>query len=533
MKSPLLINLLLLVLLVSCGFDPNDFNDIGVKPLESKSVAVPLLDGNVELQDLLSKTDQSHLHTDQVPWYLEYKSWETQAQKDTVTPLVTGTEILNDEYFKLQTGLQVPLLTSFENIIINKEVVLPINTVNPFFDVNILTVSDGQFNATFRNKGLFVSSFMMELIQYNNSDTTVLQREEFQLQPNNNSSLTFQITNAVIHSSNNRKTALRFKNTIRGNNAPYTIEPSPAQGISINEVGGIHFTPFVDVDLNIPFDEKFMNISIFDNTLEDGGVTLSDFQLDVVSYNTFGLDIFAGEIEVFAQSSIDSSLTPIVFTSTQIGRPRNQFNEKVDTLSVLKPEAALSLKPNKLIMKGNLQIKMRKGVDYFIEADSYIKEQFVLQIPFKLGMDNVTFSTTIVRQQDVQESIDILDSATVRIAINNYFPMDGILSIYTKNEMEDIAPYQIDLSSEANQNDFVFMKAAVLDENDLVTAPTMLQNTFRITRDDARRILQANYIYVEGRFSTPDGKVIPFVPGHRLLIKAGIFASVTLSPDDL
>ncbi|KXX72398.1 hypothetical protein AVL50_02010 [Flammeovirga sp. SJP92] len=518
---------------MSCGFDPNDFNDVGVKPLESKSVAVPLLDGNVELQDLLSRADRTHLNTDEVPWYLEYRSWNTQAQKDTVTPLVTGTEILNDEYFKLQTSLAVPLLNSFENIIIQKEIMVPVTTVNPFFEVNTITVATGEFKASFINKALTATTFTMELIQFNDKDTTIIEKAEYFIQPNVSNELKLNIRNAVVHSSDNLKTALRFRNIIRGKNAPYQIDPSPDQGIHIKEVGGLHFTPYADVDLDIPINERFMNISIFDNSLENGGVTLSDFQLDVISYNTFGLDIFAGNIEVFAQSSIDSALTPIIFTSSQIGRPRNEFNEKIDTLSVLKPEAALTLKPNKLIMNGQLQIKMKRGTDYYIESDSYIKEQFILKIPFEIGMDNVAFSTTIVRQQDFQESISALDSASIRLELENHFPMDGVLSIYTKESMEDEAPFQIDLSSEINQNDFVFMKAAELDENDNVVNPTTIQSAFRITQEDAQRILKANYLYVEGRFSTPNGKVVPFVPGQKLLIKAGIFASVTLSPDDL
>ncbi|MBD0405460.1 hypothetical protein [Flammeovirga sp. EKP202] len=535
MKLLALLNVLFITLcLISCGFNPSDFNDVGIKPLESKSIAIPLLDGNVELVDLLDSLDRSSLHTDATPWYLEYKSWETQAQKDTIKPLITGKDILNDPSFKLQTGLSVPLLASFENIILNKEVIIPVTTVNPFFDVNLLEVAKGEFIASFINKADVLSFFSIELIQYNNSnDTTILDQAGFLMQPNVSTELKLEIINSEVNTSSGISTALRLKNAVSGQNAPYTVAPSPNQGIQINEVGGLHFTPFVDIDLDIPIAEKSMDINIFENSLEGGSVTLSEFQLDIVSYNTFGLDIFAGNIEVLAQSSIDDSLVPIVFSSSEIGRPRNQLNEKIDTLTFLKPEAALDVKPNKLIMRGDFQIQMRKGIDYYVEDDSYIKEQFIAKIPFEIGMDNVTFSTSILRVQDFQESINSIDSATIRLGVENHFPMSGVLSIYTKDAIDDEAPYQIDLSSEMNQNDFVFMKSATIDANNQVVAPTTLQSTFRITKEDAQRLVDAKYIYIEGRFSTPDGKIVPFLPGQRLLLKAGIFASITLSPDDL
>lgn len=531
MHSYLKYILLTITLLTSCGFNPDDFKNIGIIPLQSKFIALPLLDGDIELIDLLNEEDRQHLHSDSIPWHLEYKSWETEYQKDTLTPLLTGSEVLNDDYFILQTGLTLPLLASYQDITINNEIVVPINTNNPFFDINILKVSKGSFHAHFENLDSNNSRLVLEVINYNENDTTIKASSAISLHPNIVTKSEVLIEDHTFAKNNGYKTALRVKNTINGNYSPFRININFSSGIEVSEVGGVHFSPYTDVNLPIPITERILDINIFNNTLNEGDVLLSDVILDIITFNTFGLDIFAGNIEAKAVSSIDGTEIPFLFTSNDLDKPTLK-EERVDTLTIVKPEGIYSKKPHKIILKGNLHLKMQKDVNYYIESDSYLKHQSILKIPFVVGMNNVTFSTSLSIPKDFNEGITILDSAIFKIEFLNYFPLDGSLSLFTTEAIEDPAPYKIDLNSNENQFEFTFMKSAKLDENNLVSSPTLVKSAFRITNEDANKIINAKYLLIKGIFNTPDKKVVPFIPGQRLFIKAGMAASVNVSPDD-
>ncbi|WP_281615902.1 hypothetical protein [Flammeovirga sp. SubArs3] len=524
--------LLYLIVICSCGFDPNEFNDIGLEPLEEKYFAFPLMKGDIYLEDLLPPSSQSRVDKSNVPWVLEFKTWWTEAEKENQPALLTGSDILSGELFFLTPETTLPeLFTQIDHTV---EYLVPITVSNQLFEVNEVHVKEGHFTITIKNNNAANSRFRLELLHINSGDTTVQNFTSSLFTADETKDVTLNFNNNAINNSGDTSTQLRLSNRSANTSEIISFQiPDPTSiDYTIDVISHINFTPVVDINLKLPVPKQVLPIDIFDTTLEEGEVVLSAFEYQLITYSTFGIDVLAGNIETYAVSSIDSTEHPLEFSKTTIGRSSTHGEEFIDTLFTQQKVGIFNKKPNKISIQGQMSFEMNRGEIYFIDENSYLKTNSFFRVPFLLGLKDVAFSEIIVFDEQYQESISFLDSAILSLEFENHFPMDGYLSIYTLDDTVDYTPYQIDISQESGNNTLNFMKAPSLDSISVNNTGGHVKTKIRITGEDAQKIISSNFVEIKGTFSTPDFQVVPFFPEQKINISAGLSATVKIDPNE-
>ncbi|AZQ62399.1 hypothetical protein EI427_09165 [Flammeovirga pectinis] len=523
--------LVISIFLSSCGFDPSNFENIRIKPLESKFFAIPLLNGEITLKSLLSESDRAHVNSSETPWVLEYNTWYTDEEKDALPAVVTGDLILAEDNFILHTDILLPG-AFVTGVIFPQKITFPITLSNLFFDIQNLTIKDGYFTSNFKNPNSSKSTLTVELIHYSATDTIVITKESNDIAANTNLDIQLSLDDKSFTVRDEYVYGLRIKNVINNQEVDFSVGSGVKSEIKVNLISNITFTPFVDFEIPIDIPLQITPIALFDSTLDEGDVTLSDLRLSLVTYNTFGLDIYTSNIEIYAQSSINDEIIPLALNKDQIYYPITLGEEAIDTLDIGQAVNTLKKKPNAVAIAGEVVVKMYKGKSYFIDEDSYLKHNFFLGIPFEIGLKDVTFSTNLLIEEGFDESISFLDSAYLSIEFENHFPMDGTLEIYALNSADDISPYLVDLNANPNVNSIKFMEAAKVNSDGSINETSFRKFHIRITGEDATNILKSKILNIKGIFSTPNGGIVPFFPTGKLIIKAGLAASVTIDPNE-
>ncbi|MBB6461048.1 hypothetical protein [Flammeovirga kamogawensis] len=523
--------LFFILFLCSCGFDASSFENIGIKPLESKFFAIPLLNGEITLNSLLSETDRAHVNTSETPWVLEYSTWTTEEEKEALPAIITGDQVLAEDNFILHTEILLPG-AFVSGVIFPKEITFPVTLSNLYFDIQNLTIKDGFFITNIKNPNSTESSLIIELIHYSSTDTILIASTNNTIAANSNLDIQLNLDNKSLTLKDGYIYGLRLKNLINNQEVDFSVGSGVKSEIKVNSISNITFTPFFDFEIPIEVPLQITTLTLFDSTLDEGQVTLADLRLSMVAYNTFGLDIYTSNIEVYAQSSIDNEIIPLTLSKNQIHYPITLGEEAIDTLDIGQAINTLKKKPNAVAITGQVDIKMFKGQSYFIDETSYLKHNLFLGIPFEVGLKDVTFSTNLLIEDGFDQSVNFLDSAYLSIEFENHFPMDGTLEIYTLNSEDDISPYLIDLNSSPNVNSIKFMEAAKLNSDGTINETSFRKFEIRITGEDATNILKSKILNVRGIFDTPNGDIVPFYPTGKLLIKAGLAASVTIDPNE-
>lgn len=250
-------------------------------------------------------------------------------------------------------------------------------------------------------------------------------------------------------------------------------------------------------------DTDTIPITLFNNSLAQGGISLLNASLGIEISNAFGIPIRASFQKLQGYSPL--SLTPIVnivsplfanplpiSTPAQIGQSANsslllnKTNSNIDNVLNILPRFliykidALSNPPPPAVSMQN-----------FIEDSSRFKVDVDINIPLEGKLNHLIFQDTIqFKFQEVEE----LQSLTLKLFFKNGFPIETKVQVY----FADTMGYVLD----SLLKDDVLLASAIVGNNGRVTTATEKNTEIIYPEEKILRLKHVRKIYVKASTST-------------------------------
>lgn len=269
-------------------------------------------------------------------------------------------------------------------------------------------------------------------------------------------------------------------------------------------------------------DTDTIPITLFNNSILGGSISVLNASLGITISNAFGLPIKASFEKLQGYNPI--SLTPIVnIVSPLFNNPLPistppQPGQSVSSSLVLNTSNSninnvLSNLPRFLIYKINAQsnppppaVQMQN----FIEDSSRFKVDVDINIPLEGSLKNLVFQDTILfKFQEVEE----LQSLGLKLFFKNGFPIETRVQIY----FADTMGYVLD----SLLHDDVLLASAAVGANGRVTTPTEKFTEILYPEEKILKLKRVRKIYVKGVTSTFEGgnKPVKIYSDYRLDLK--------------
>lgn len=268
-----------------------------------------------------------------------------------------------------------------------------------------------------------------------------------------------------------------------------------------------------------------------DSSLKDVSFRIADPRIKVIISNSYGIPIEANITEFSTISSDKTKITlngypdPLVVptpTKQQIGQTMvdsfelNRTNSNIDDV--------VSNIPKYLIYGYGAQINPPGTTSRnFVTYNSELKVAVDIDIPLHGSADGFVLNQEISLDSSFNnmEDIEELDEVTLRIFMQNDFPIDANLQLYFKDKNNNT----LDSLFEANQ---YLLRSAVVDANGKITGPSVY--TIDITMDKERfdRIRASSVGLVTVKLNTYKGSSpqpdVKFFSDYGLTVKLGVQA---------
>jgi hypothetical protein len=269
-------------------------------------------------------------------------------------------------------------------------------------------------------------------------------------------------------------------------------------------------------------DTDTIPITLFNNSLAGGGISVLNASLGINISNAFGIPIRATFQKLQGYNPL--SITPIVnvvsplfnnplpiSTPTQVGQSAtsslllNASNSNIDNVLTNLPRYliykidALSNPPPPAVQMQN-----------FIEDSSRFKVDVDINIPLEGTLKNLIFQDTIMfKFQEVEE----LQSLTMKVFFKNGFPIETKVQVY----FADTMGYVLD----SLLQDDVILASALVGNNGRVTTATEKNTEIYYPEDKILRLKKVRKIYVKASTNTVDGgtKNVKIYSDYRLDLK--------------
>lgn len=269
-------------------------------------------------------------------------------------------------------------------------------------------------------------------------------------------------------------------------------------------------------------DTDTIPITLFNNSLAGGGISVVNASLGINISNAFGIPIRATFQKLQGYNPL--STTPIVnvvsplfsnplpiSTPTQVGQYAtsslllNSSNSNIDNVLTKLPRFliykidALSNPPPPAVQMQN-----------FIEDSSRFKVDVDINIPLEGTLKNLIFQDTIMfKFQEVEE----LQSLTMKLFFKNGFPIETKVQVY----FADTLGYVLD----SLLQDDIILASALVGNNGRVTTATEKNTEIYYPEEKILRLKKVRKIYVKASTNTVDGgtKNVKIYSDYRLDLK--------------
>lgn len=268
-----------------------------------------------------------------------------------------------------------------------------------------------------------------------------------------------------------------------------------------------------------------------DSSLRDVKFSIGDPRIKVILSNSYGIPIhaFLNEFSTVSNSGGKITLTgypdPLVVptpTKQQIGQTiidsfeLNKNNSNIDDV--------VSNVPKYLVYGYAAQINPPGTTNRnFVTYNSELKVSVDVDIPLYGSADGFVLNheISLVNTFDDLEDVEELDEVTLRLFLENDFPIDVDLQLYFRDDNDLI----IDSLFEANQ---YLLRSAAVDATGKITGPSVY--TLDITMNKARfdRIRESKNGLIRAKLNTYKGSVpqpdVKFFSHYGLSVKLGVQA---------
>jgi hypothetical protein len=263
-------------------------------------------------------------------------------------------------------------------------------------------------------------------------------------------------------------------------------------------------------------------ITLFNNGIAGGGISVVNASLDIKFANAFGIPIRATFQKLQGYNPL--SLTPIInFASTLLNNP----------LPISTPQQLGQLANSSLLLNSsnsnisNVLTKLPRFLIYkldalsnppppfplmqnFIEDSSRFKVDVDINLPLEGTLKDIVFQDTIMfKFQEVEE----LQSLDLKLFFKNGFPIETKVQVY----FADTMGYVID----SLLKDDIILASALVGSNGRVTSATEKNTEINYPEEKILRLKKVRKIYVKGTTSTfqSGSKNVKIYSDYRLDLK--------------
>lgn len=263
-------------------------------------------------------------------------------------------------------------------------------------------------------------------------------------------------------------------------------------------------------------------ITLFNNGIAGGGISVVNASLDIKFANAFGIPIRATFQKLQGYNPL--SLTPIInFASTLLNNP----------LPISTPQQLGQLANSSLLLNSsnsnisNVLTKLPRFLIYkldalsnppppfplmqnFIEDSSRFKVDVDINLPLEGTLKDIVFQDTIMfKFQEVEE----LQSLDLKLFFKNGFPIETKVQVY----FADTMGYVID----SLLKDDIILASALVGSNGRVTSATEKNTEINYPEEKILRLKKVRKIYVKGTTSTfqNGSKNVKIYSDYRLDLK--------------
>lgn len=263
-------------------------------------------------------------------------------------------------------------------------------------------------------------------------------------------------------------------------------------------------------------------ITLFNNGIAGGGISVVNASLDIKFANAFGIPIRATFQKLQGYNPL--SLTPIInFASTLLNNP----------LPISTPQQLGQLANSSLLLNSsnsnisNVLTKLPRFLIYkldalsnppppfplmqnFIEDSSRFKVDVDINLPLEGTLKDIVFQDTIMfKFQEVEE----LQSLDLKLFFKNGFPIETKVQVY----FADTMGYVLD----SLLKDDIILASALVGSNGRVTSATEKNTEINYPEEKILRLKKVRKIYVKGTTSTfqSGSKNVKIYSDYRLDLK--------------
>lgn len=282
------------------------------------------------------------------------------------------------------------------------------------------------------------------------------------------------------------------------------------------------------------FGSQLLSMSLDTNDFEIGDVeilkkmTFVDPEVTLGFHNTLGLPMEVSNLDLIMQKGVDEEILtglnfPFTIASGNINTPNVPVvsNLIIDATST-NIEDGINLWPNKIITGFSGVVNPLGKIANFALDTSRLDVVFGLKIPLYFTLSDYEIRDTIELDSSIFEN---LERATIRVNIENEFPLEGMVGIYIVDEN-----YLV-MDSLTNGLE-VLIEAANVDVNGQTTNVARKQSDLIADNEAVLHLSNSAKIIVVTKLDTGNnGSAVKIYSTNSMNIKLGLIAKVNFELD--
>lgn len=508
----------LVLLCVSC-LDQSEYDIDSVN--WNPSVALPLVNGKLQITDLLNNDDSTHVKTD--PNGLLYIEYDHALQSQDIREL-----------------FDVPSKAVAKSFVLPGAIVPP-HTQDIRSDSILSTIDFGMSPEKLNEIALSAGSV---------SYTTGLLPQSSQLNYEVNlvlsgfkSRTTGKALNTVIKGSgnidlsdytltlNDNKFDLKLVLIFKKSATSTTIAPSTSINIQLNfgTFKFIYIKGFLG-DQTTALDPQTIDMGIFDGDIfKQAQISLAQPNVTVTIANGNGVPVQANFVKLEARKQGAAPL-PIVLNPANpvsLSYPTVLGDSKSTTIAVSNVKALLDYAPTEIYYQANARINagLVAGNNFILDS-SQMKVNFHVEVPLWGSATGIVLQDTLDVDLSGTEDSEIT-SAALKLKLSNEFPLDGTIQLaLTDDKYVLLTPLLT-----ADQTHLI--KGSTVNANGDLQSVGSYDNSIELDKEKIDNLFKAKHIILVAALQTSrntqgSAQDVKFKADYSLSIEAGILATLNL-----
>jgi hypothetical protein len=507
------------LLCVSC-LDKSDYDidSVSLNP----SVALPLVNGQLQITDILNDDDSTHVKTDADG--LLYISYDQALASQDIRKLFS-----------------IPSKSVAKSFILPGAVVPP-HTKDIRSDSIISTVDFGmspeKLNEIALNSGNV--SFSTSLLP----QSSQLDYEVYLVLSGFKSRTTGNVLNTVIKGSgnidlsdytltlNDNKFDLKLVLVFKKTSSSTTIAPATSVNVQL-QFGNLKFIYIKGFlgDQVTSLDPQTIDMGIFDGSIfEEAQLSLAEPTVTLTVVNGNGVPVSANFVKLEARKPGANPLPILINPANPVALnyPTVPGETKSTTVTVTNVKDLLDYAPSQIYYQADARINagLVSGNNFVFDT-SQMKVNFHVEVPLWGSASGIVLQDTLDVDLESTENSQVTE-ASLKLKLTNEFPLDGDIQFVLTDE------HYVPISSLLTQDQMHLIKGSTVDAKGELQSVGSYDNIIALDKGNIDNLFKAKHLILVAGLQTSRNtqgaaQDVKFKAGYSLSVEAGILATLKLN----